>query len=65
MPDETVTCRACGKPTPDENLRCIFCGELLSVGGGVLGRIRYGRVARWLFAAVAVVILLIIVCYWV
>ncbi len=39
--------------TPDENLRCIFCGELLAARGGVLGRLRYGAVARWVLAAVA------------
>jgi len=39
--------------TPDENLRCIFCGELIQARGGVLGRLRYGGVARWVVAAIA------------
>jgi len=40
--------------TPDENLRCIFCGELLASRSGALGRLRYGALARWVVAAVAV-----------
>ena len=57
MADGSVTCRACGKPTPDENLRCVFCGELLEARSGLLGRLRYGSVGRWLFLAAGVVVL--------
>lgn len=39
--------------TPDENLRCIFCGELLAARSGALGRLRYGTVTRWVVAVVA------------
>ena len=53
----SVTCRACGKPTPDENLRCIFCGELLDARSGLLGRLRYGSLGRWMFIAVALLVL--------
>jgi hypothetical protein len=51
---ERVRCPSCGKATPDENLRCIFCGELLSGRGGAMGRLRYGRLLRWLVIAVAI-----------
>lgn len=57
MEGGSVTCRACGKPTPDENLRCIFCGELLDARSGALGRLRYGGVGRWVFAAVVILLL--------
>jgi hypothetical protein len=65
MTTDTAVCPACGKPTPDENLRCIFCGELLPASGGVLGRIRYGRWLRWAFVAVAIALLWVILRYWV
>ena len=39
--------------TPDENLRCIFCGEMLSGRGGAISKLRYGRIARWALVVVA------------
>jgi hypothetical protein len=54
---ESVTCPACGKPTPDENLRCIFCGELLPSRGGALGGLRYGGFRRWVFIGVVVLVI--------
>lgn len=56
MPTDSVQCRSCGAMTPDENLRCIFCGEMLSGRGGALSRLRYGSIARWVLAAVALLI---------
>jgi hypothetical protein len=50
-------CPACGRPTPEENLRCIYCGERLPVQGGVLGSFRFG-VGRAFFLAAAILLVL-------
>ena len=41
--NELQECPHCGKPTPEENLRCIYCGERLPVRSGVIGGLRFGR----------------------
>jgi len=53
---DSVRCPSCGKPTPDENLRCIFCGELLATHSGLIGRLRYGRLSRWVLALFVVLL---------
>ena len=35
-------CPHCGKRTPEENLRCIYCSEMLPVRSGLLGSFRFG-----------------------
>jgi len=53
---EFQTCPHCGKPAPEENLRCIYCGERLPVESGVIGGFRFGR-GRVLFLVVALLVL--------
>jgi hypothetical protein len=59
VPDDSVTCRACGKETPEENLRCIYCGERLEMRSGLLGGMRYGTGWRWLFIVFAFLFLIL------
>ncbi len=40
--DAFQECPHCGKRTPEENLRCIYCGEQLPVDKGALGSFRFG-----------------------
>jgi len=44
-----VRCPHCGQPTPDENLNCIYCGELLEEPVGPLTGLLYGW-RHWLGA---------------
>ncbi len=48
-------CPNCGRRTPEENLRCIFCGDRLPVGRGTLGSFRFGR-GRAIFIIVALLV---------
>ena len=58
------TCPHCGKKTPEENLRCIYCGERLPVRGGLLGSFRFGA-ARLLFAGLVLLLLFLFLRLWV
>lgn len=40
--DDLQECPHCGRMTPEENLRCIYCSELLSMRKGVIGSFRFG-----------------------
>ncbi len=55
--DEYAECAACGKPTPSENLNCIYCGEVLPRPVGVISGLRYsfkGRLAALIALAVLI-----------
>ena len=51
-----VDCSACRKPTPAENLNCIYCGEVLSRPVGVISGLRYSF-KGWLAALIALAVL--------
>ncbi|MFH1680611.1 MAG: hypothetical protein ABIH26_08210 [Candidatus Eisenbacteria bacterium] len=55
--DELQECPACGMPTPEENLRCIYCGERLPVRKGAIGSFRFG-IGRAFFLGVVVLLAL-------
>ena len=61
--DELQTCPHCGKPTPEENLRCIYCGERLPVRRGALGSLRFGG-GRGAFLVLALFLALFILWLW-
>jgi len=61
MPSDSVRCPSCGKSSPDENLRCIFCGELLAVRSGLIGRLRYGPGLRWVLVGVSLFLVWLLV----
>lgn len=54
--DELQECPHCGKKTPEENLRCIFCGERLPVRGGTVGGLRFGGGRRIFLLLIAVLV---------
>jgi ribosomal protein S27E len=41
-----VTCPHCGRSTPEENLRCIYCGELLDRPVGPMSELVFGLKGR-------------------
>ena len=41
-----VTCPHCGRATPEENLRCIYCGELLDRPVGAMSELVFGLKGR-------------------
>lgn len=55
--EEYTECPACHKPTPPENLNCIYCGEVLPRPVGVLSGLRYSF-KGWLAALVALAVLI-------
>lgn len=61
--DEFQICPQCGKRTPEENLRCIYCGEMLPVGRGAIGSLRFGA-GRGFFLLLAVVLVLFSLWLW-
>lgn len=61
--DPLQECPHCGKKTPEENLRCIYCGERLPVGGGTMGGLRFGR-GRGIFLAVLAVLVGLFLARW-
>lgn len=54
---EMQECSKCGKRTPEENLRCIYCGERLPVRKGAIGSFRFG-VGRAFFLLLALFLVL-------
>ncbi|RKY42686.1 MAG: hypothetical protein DRP85_02115 [Candidatus Makaraimicrobium thalassicum] len=51
-------CPHCGKPIyDDEALLCLYCGENLERGVGLLGRIKYSP--HWLIIAAVVIVVLV------
>jgi len=51
-------CPHCGKPVyDDEALLCLYCGENLRRGAGILGRMKYST--SWLVVASVVIITII------
>jgi hypothetical protein len=54
--EEFVDCSACNKPTPAENLNCIYCGEVLPRPVGVISGLRYSF-KGWLAALIALAVL--------
>jgi len=55
--EDFTECPACNKPTPSENLNCIYCGEVLPQPVGVLSGLKYSF-KGWLAAVVALVVLI-------
>jgi hypothetical protein len=55
--DEYTECPECGKPTPSENLNCIYCGEALPQPVGALSSLRYSF-KGWFALIVALVALI-------
>jgi hypothetical protein len=53
--DELRDCPHCGKPTPEENLRCIYCGEMLPSKSGLIGSLRFGA-SRPLFIGITIIL---------
>ena len=52
------TCPHCGKPIyDDEALLCLYCGENLERGVGVLGKMRYS--VHWSIVVAAIIIVVI------
>lgn len=61
--EEFTKCPNCHKPTPSENLNCIYCGEVLNRPVGILSGLRYswhGWIAALIALAVIVGFLLLI-----
>lgn len=61
--DEFQDCPRCGKRTPEENLRCIYCGEKLPVRRGAIGSFRFGG-GRSAFLFLALILALLILWLW-
>jgi len=57
-------CPNCGKKTPEENLRCIFCSEMLPVNSGTIGSFRFGP-GRVLFLSVSLFLLFLFFWFYV
>ncbi len=56
-------CPNCGKPIyDDEALLCLYCGENLSRGVGVLGKMKYPRHRIIFFVVMAIVLVAFVVC---
>lgn len=51
-----VTCPHCGQSTPEENLRCIYCGELLERPVGLMSELVFG-LKGWLGIIIALVVI--------
>jgi hypothetical protein len=58
---DSVRCPHCARPTAEEHLRCIFCGERLDVQSGFVGRFRSGAAARWISAAIGLALIWVLV----
>ncbi len=54
--EEFQKCPNCGKKSPEENLRCIYCSEMLPSSSGVLASFRFGR-GRVLFLLIGLLVL--------
>ncbi|MFH1277237.1 MAG: hypothetical protein ABIK65_02520 [Candidatus Eisenbacteria bacterium] len=61
--EEFQECPHCGRRTPEENLRCIYCGELLPVRRGAIGSLRFGG-GRGVFVLLAAFLALFILWLW-
>jgi hypothetical protein len=55
--EEYTECPECRKPTPSENLNCIYCGEVLPQPVGVLSGLRYSF-KGWFALLVALLVLI-------
>ena len=55
--DEYIECPECGKPTPPENLNCIYCGEVLPQPVGALSGLKYW-LKGWFALIIALVVLI-------
>ncbi len=55
--DEYI-CPHCGKPlSDDEALLCLYCGENLERGVGVLGKMKYST--HWMIVAAVVIVVIV------
>ena len=61
--EEFQICPHCGKKTPEENLRCIYCGERLPAKGGWISSLRFGS-GRLLFLLLALFVLFLLLRLW-
>ena len=55
--DEYTDCPECGKPTPLENLNCIYCACVLPEPVGPLSGLRYSF-RGWLAAIIALAVII-------
>jgi hypothetical protein len=55
--EEYTECPECRRPTPSENLNCIYCGEVLPKPVGALSGLRYSF-KGWLAAVIALAVLI-------